>query len=235
MTTIAQNDQPAISELLAGALAADVELLLFAARRSPSDRRPVDERPPLDECHELLLELAGLSDRLHLTAYDVAVDAELAVRYNVRAVPTVIVRRWRADRQEGIESDANVRFVGTPAGYEFSTLLATIVEVSTAATALGAATRDAVRTVRDPVHLQVFVTPGCPRCPPAARIAHRFAIENRQIQADVIDAHEFDVLRMRYGVQTVPKTVVNDRLSFVGALPEARVLEAVKEALRRAG
>jgi hypothetical protein len=57
------------------------------------------------------------------------------------------------------------------------------------------------------------------------------AMENPKIVADVIEANEFQELSERYGVRSVPKTVVNDRVEFVGALPEAKVLEALLEAV----
>jgi hypothetical protein len=58
-------------------------------------------------------------------------------------------------------------------------------------------------------------------------------MENPLILADVIEANEFQELSERYGVRSVPKTVVNDRVEFVGSLPEAKVLEALQEAVRR--
>ncbi len=45
---------------------------------------------------------------------------------------------------------------------------------------------------------------------------------------------EFRDLVSRYAVQGVPKTVLNDRLYFDGALPEADVLSAVLEVGRLA-
>ncbi len=64
-------------------------------------------------------------------------------------------------------------------------------------------------------------------------MAHQLAMENPLILADVIEANEFQELSERYGVRSVPKTVVNDRVEFVGSLPEAKVLEALQEAVRR--
>jgi predicted DsbA family dithiol-disulfide isomerase len=59
------------------------------------------------------------------------------------------------------------------------------------------------------------------------------AMENPLIVADVIEVNEFEDLSVRYGVRSVPKTVINDRIEFVGALPEGKVLEALKEAVAR--
>ena len=56
-------------------------------------------------------------------------------------------------------------------------------------------------------------------------------MENSLIQADVIEANEFQDLSERYGVRSVPKTIINDRVQFVGSLPEAKLLEALQKAV----
>ena len=64
-------------------------------------------------------------------------------------------------------------------------------------------------------------------------MAHQLAMENPLIVADVIEANEFQELSERYGVRSVPKTVINDRVEFLGSLPEAKVLDALHQAVRR--
>jgi predicted DsbA family dithiol-disulfide isomerase len=58
------------------------------------------------------------------------------------------------------------------------------------------------------------------------------AMENPLIVADVVEANEFQALSERYRVMSVPKTVINDRVEFVGAQPEQKVLEAVQKAIQ---
>ena len=53
------------------------------------------------------------------------------------------------------------------------------------------------------------------------------AMESPHVTADVIEANEFQSLSARYAVQAVPKTVVNDRVEFLGAVPESRFLQEV--------
>jgi predicted DsbA family dithiol-disulfide isomerase len=56
------------------------------------------------------------------------------------------------------------------------------------------------------------------------------AVENEHIMADVVEVSEFVELAQRYNVQGVPKTVVNDTVEFVGALPEPRFVQQVLQA-----
>jgi predicted DsbA family dithiol-disulfide isomerase len=62
-------------------------------------------------------------------------------------------------------------------------------------------------------------------------LAHKLAIENEHVTADVVEVSEFIDVAQRYRVQGVPKTVVNDRVEIMGALPEPRFVQEVLSAL----
>ena len=184
MTVIAEKDRGTIHDLLARELDATVELLLFTRPRSELFVAGRQECLTCAETRELLEELTGLAkEKLTLTVHDVAADPTAAARYNVQDLPTVVVRRAEVGGNGGAadevrtaavsheaagmlagsdrapEAPANVRFVGLPSGYEFSTLVADVVDVSKRRNDLSEATRAAVRAIDQPVHLQVFVTP----------------------------------------------------------------------------
>jgi hypothetical protein len=58
-------------------------------------------------------------------------------------------------------------------------------------------------------------------------LANRMALASPLVSARTIEANEFPALSQRFGVQGVPRTVVNESGAFVGALPEAQFVEAV--------
>ena len=64
-------------------------------------------------------------------------------------------------------------------------------------------------------------------------MAYDMAMESPKVSADVVEIQEFPHLAQAYRVMGVPKTVINDRVQFTGAVPEEtflrRVLEAVGE------
>ena len=63
------------------------------------------------------------------------------------------------------------------------------------------------------------------------RLAHHLAVASDLIRGDCIEANEFPELAQRYMVMAVPKTIVNDRVSFEGALPEAQFVDQVLRAV----
>jgi len=98
----------------------------------------------------LAQEVVSLSDKLDLEVYNFTLDKEAVERYGVDKIPAIVV--------EG-EKDYGVRFYGVPAGYEFTTLLAAIKAVSAGESGLAPQTRETLAGLKDPLHLQVFVTP----------------------------------------------------------------------------
>jgi hypothetical protein len=55
------------------------------------------------------------------------------------------------------------------------------------------------------------------------------ALENPNIRATSVEATEFPDLVRRYRITGVPKTVVDDRVEILGALPEDQFVRQVLE------
>jgi predicted DsbA family dithiol-disulfide isomerase len=62
-------------------------------------------------------------------------------------------------------------------------------------------------------------------------LAHKLAIENEHISADVVEVSEFIDIAQRYQVRGVPKTVVNEHIEIMGAVPEPRFVQEVLKAI----
>ena len=170
----------------------------------------------------LAQELASLSEKLAIEIYNFALDKEAVERYGVDKIPALVV--------EG-EKDYGIRFYGVPAGYELASLLEAIKAVSAGESGLAPEIKETLKGLKEPLHLQVFVTLTCPYCPMAVQLAQRMALESDMVRADLVEASEFPHLVQRYNVFAVPKTVVNEKTSFEGALPEQRFLEQILKAI----
>ena len=67
----------------------------------------------------------------------------------------------------------------------------------------------------------------------AVQLAQRMAIESDMVRADMVEASEFPHLVHKYNVFGVPKTVVNEGVSFEGAQPEPLFLAQVMKAVAK--
>ena len=197
-----------------------VQILLFTSKTEACDY--------CEQTQQLLSEIVERSDKLDLRVYDLEGNPEIARRYHVTLVPGIVI----AARKENVVMDSGVRFSGIPAGHEFSSLISAIMLVSSQVSGLSEESRSWLASVDKPVHLQVFVTTTCPYCPAAVTLAHRMALENKNIQAEMVEASEFYELSNEYGVSGVPHTIINHgQGEVVGAVPEGMLIEEMKRAL----
>jgi len=179
------------------------------------------------ETRQIVEEIAALSDKVTAHIYNFVTDKATADLYDIDKIPAVAIVR----DENGEERDYGIRFFGIPSGYEFTSIIEDIMDVSRGESGLQPKTKEALAGITDPVHLQVFVTPTCPYCPQAVRLAHKLAIESDLIKADMVEAIEFPHLSNKYHVHGVPRTVINESVHQEGAVPEpllmAKLLEAV--------
>jgi glutaredoxin-like protein len=108
-----------------------------------------------DETQQLVEEVSSLSDKITLKIYDIEEDAELADHHNVDKAPGLVMIGSDGDELH----DYGVRFAGIPSGHEFSTLIHDLILVSGGDSGLQKETRDYLESLKQPLLLQVFVTP----------------------------------------------------------------------------
>jgi glutaredoxin-like protein len=149
MPLISASDQQMLRDLFAQRMQSDVTITYFTQHDSVLTV-PGQECDLCKETRELLEEVADLSDKLHLQVKDFVRDRDDAQRLGIDRIPAFIL--------EG-KAQGRVRFIGIPAGYEFSTLIEDLFDVSSGKVDLQTRSLQAVQNIEQDLHIQVFVTP----------------------------------------------------------------------------
>lgn len=149
MAIVSKRDQDTIRTLFDKEVLEPVELAYFTQKQSAL-LMPGHECRYCQETRELLEEVSGLSDKLHLKVHDFVAEAALASTAGIGQIPALELKG---------KAKGRVRFFGVPSGYEFSTLIESIVDVAKGETRLSSAAKAQLATLTNPVHIQVFVTP----------------------------------------------------------------------------
>jgi len=205
----------------------------FAEVKEPVQVLFFGSKDNCDYCNEtkqLLEEVTALNDKLELSVYDVQDNADVASQFKVTNAPGIVI----AAKDNAEVKDLGIQFSGIPSGHEFSTLISDILIVSKRESGLDEKTREFLKDLTEPLHLQVFVTPTCPYCPRAVLLAHQMAMENPQmIIAEGVEATEFPELANQFNVRGVPQTVINSGKGMVvGAVPEQNLVAEIMRALQ---
>ncbi len=222
MGLLSERDKKQLKTLFEKELKEEVHLIYFTQGEGDII---IPGRPKCMYCREteeILKEISTLSEKIQLEIYDFLGNAELAQRYGIDKIPAIIIKN---------ETDLGLRFFGIPSGYEFSAFAEALVMVSQRKTRLKDATKkklsEFLKTMKEQILIQVFVTPTCPYCTRMVSLAYQFAMEFPQISAHIVEATEFPYLADKYAVFGVPKTVVNDKVEIEGAISEELFLDSL--------
>ena len=215
MALLKESERQEVTKLLAE-LEHEVRLVMFTQEH---------ECQWCQTTREMVTELAELSEKVTAEIHDFLKEDSLAKQYGLARVPAIVVMG---------EQDYGIRFYGVPAGYEFASLLEVIQAIGHRSHGLPESVVADLARIEKPVHLQVMVTPTCPYCAPAVVTAHRLAMASDKIVADMVEVSEFPQVAMRYQVQGVPKTIINEEGDFVGSQPVPNVVEEILKAVGQA-
>jgi len=142
MALLSPSDQDKLRESFAE-MTAPVRLLFFT--------QALDCEGCL-QTRQILDELPALSDRITIDEVNFVLEKDRAATYGIDRVPAIVVL-GRDD------ADSRIRFVGTPSGYEFISLVHAVLLVGGRASNLTDENRERIAAVDRPVTMQVFTTP----------------------------------------------------------------------------
>lgn len=176
-------------------------------------------------CHDtqsLVEQVAELSEKINVQTHKGDIAKGKAPEFGIKHHPAVVLHGKEA---------YNVRFYGIPAGHEFGALIGSIIDVSTGTPPLPPDIIEEIQAIDKEIHIMVFTTPQCPYCPGMVRLAHQAAVLNPLIEADMIEALEFQDLAQKYEVFGVPKSIFNETISVEGLTPPEMFVEKLYEAI----
>ncbi|GAV21975.1 thioredoxin family protein [Carboxydothermus pertinax] len=103
-----------------------------------------------DHTKQLLEELAATSEKIKLVVHTYPTEKEMVEKYGIDKIPAIVFEA---------NEDVGIRFYGIPSGYEFSTVIETIIDLSRGKPELPDNVLAELSKVTSPVTIKVFVTP----------------------------------------------------------------------------
>lgn len=177
-----------------------------------------------EDTHNFVEEISQLNHNIKFESFDVLKNKDVKEKYNVERVPTIIL----LDKDE---KDHGIKFGGIPAGHEINSFVSGLIEVSGERETFPAEMMEELNKVDKKIDIKVFVTLGCPHCSGAVSKAHRLALQNDWINAEMIECATFPEMAEKYNVSGVPKIVINGSKEIMGNQPMDKFVEAIREVI----
>ena len=162
------------------------------------------------ELRDLVIDIADLGDKLEAVVKTKGEDAALEAKVNADKFPVVAL----------VDKDGNysgVKFHGVPGGHELNSFLLAIYNLARPGQALDTSVLEAIKAVDKKVNIKVAVSLSCHLCPDVVVGAQRIAIENPNVEAEMLDIANFPELKTKHKVMSVPCMIVNDEKVTFGS------------------
>ena len=175
--------------------------------------------------YDLLKTLSDLSGgKLDFEEVSTEEDVEETERYNVQRIPAILF----VD-EKGKEI---IRYSANPSGSEFVPFLNSIQYFS----GVRPYYTDQIQTNLEKIpksNMKIFITPTCPYCPQTVPVLTLFAIVSEgKVSAEVIDVNLNPDIAMKYQVQGVPHTVINEKENIYGMFTPQDLLDKLTKGQR---
>lgn len=173
-----------------------------------------------DETKSYMEEVVALSDKIHLEVLDPVIHVDRANAYGIQMVPSLVL----------LDHEGNyhgVKFNGIPAGHEINSFIPALLETSGLVSDIPEPLKSQIEAIDKPINIKVFVTLACPHCAGAVQKAHKLAMMNKNIQAEMVEAQTFYELSEKFHVSGVPKIVFNEDRELLGNQPLEAFLKEI--------
>lgn len=173
------------------------------------------------ELKDLIVDIGALSDKLKVELYKKGENREIEEKIHADKYPIVAL----LDEKNNY---SGVKFHGVPGGHELNSFILAIYNVGGPGQQLSDEVLEQIKGLDKKTNIKVCVSLSCHLCPDVVVSAQRIAIENKNIETEMLDIANFKALKDQFKVMSVPALIVNDEKIYFGAKKINEILELIK-------
>lgn len=179
-----------------------------------------DTNEQSSEMYSIAKEISSVSDKLRLSSYNLGENLELENKIKLNKVPTIAI----------LDKDGNysgIKYATIPGGHELNSFILAMYNVAGPGQKISENTLSKIQSIKKNIDIKIGISLSCTKCPDTVQAAQRVAIENDNIQVEIIDVFSFKDFKDKHQIMSVPAMVVNDEKVYFGSKSIEEVLESI--------
>ncbi|VYU28516.1 FAD-binding protein [Clostridium tertium] len=173
------------------------------------------------ELRDLVLDIADLSDKVEAIIYKKGENPEVEQKVHADKYPVVSILN-----KDGEYS--GVKFHGVPGGHELNSFILAMYNVAGPGQSIEESILNEIKSIDRKVNIKVGVSLSCHVCPDVVVAAQRIAIENPNIETEMLDLSNFPELKSNHKIMSVPAIIVDDSKVYFGGKKLQDILNLIK-------
>lgn len=198
------NDKNRKSKLLNDVLRNQIKSILAMMEKEVTLVSIVDETMEKSiEFMDLILDMASLGEKLKVEIYKKSENPEMEAKINADKLPVVAL----LDENKNY---SGVKFHGVPGGHELNSFILAIYNLAGPGQAIDQSLLKEIKAFDKKTNIKVVVSLSCTLCPDVVVASQRLAMENENIEAEMVELSLFEDIKRKYRIMSVPAIIVND-------------------------
>ena len=198
------NDKNRKSKLLNDALRNQIKSILAMMEKEVTLVSIVDETMEKSiEFMDLILDMASLGEKLKVEIYKKSENPEMEAKINADKLPVVAL----LDENKNY---SGVKFHGVPGGHELNSFILAIYNLAGPGQAIDQSLLKEIKAFDKKTNIKVVVSLSCTLCPDVVVASQRLAMENENIETEMVELSLFEDIKRKYRIMSVPAIIVND-------------------------
>ena len=173
------------------------------------------------QMEEFLSEISSLSDKIDFQSLNKNENLELEKKIDAERFPTIAF----FDQDNNFKG---VKFSTLPGGHELNSFILTLYNIAGAGQKISEESKKKIDGISTPHKIKIGITLSCSRCPESVQSAQRIAIENSNLDVEVIDVFTFPKFREKFEIMSVPAIIIDDKLAGFGQKNIEQFLDLIK-------
>lgn len=176
------------------------------------------------EMLSLVNEIASASDKIQVQHYQKGENPEIEAKIQANFLPVVAFLNDKGEY-------ARIKYAVVPGGHELTSFLLALYNVAGPGQAVKEEIQQKATEIDERVNLKIGVSLTCTKCPETVQSAQRIAVENQNVDIEVVDVFGFQDFKKKYDIMSVPAVVMNDKSLFFGQKDIQALLDDIFEKL----
>lgn len=173
------------------------------------------------QMEEFLSEISSLSDKIDFHSLNKNENLELEKKVDAERFPTIAF----FDQDNNFKG---VKFSTLPGGHELNSFILALYNIAGAGQKISEESKKKIDGISTLQKIKIGVTLSCSRCPESVQSAQRIAIENSNIDVEIIDVFTFPKFREKFEIMSVPAIIIDDKLVGFGQKNIEQFLDLIK-------
>lgn len=174
------------------------------------------------EMENAVREISSTSDKLKFSSYNLGENSELENKIKIERAPVIAI----------LDSEGNfsgIKYATIPGGHELNSFILAMYNVAGPGQKLEEETLRKIFNLKEKLNIKIGISLNCTKCPETVQAAQRVAVENSNIDLEVIDVFTFKEFKEKYDIMSVPAMIINNENIYFGSKNINEVLEIISK------